>query len=56
LAVAFEDIHPQAPTHVLVVPRKHITLLAEMTPEDEALVGHLYRVAPGLKKEARSNG
>jgi histidine triad (HIT) family protein len=51
LAVAFEDIHPQAPTHVLVVPRKHITSLAEMTPEDEALVGHLHRVAKEIAKE-----
>ncbi len=39
--VAFRDIHPVAPTHVLVVPRKHVASLAEAGPEDEALLGRL---------------
>jgi len=39
--IAFTDIHPQAPTHLLVVPRKHITSLAEATQEDSALLSHL---------------
>lgn len=43
--VAFDDINPQAPTHVLVVPRKHIAGLNDLTEEDLALVGHIHRVA-----------
>ena len=37
--VAFADLHPQAPTHVLVIPRKHLLSLAESTPADDALLG-----------------
>jgi histidine triad (HIT) family protein len=53
LAYAFEDLHPQAPTHVLVVPKRHIASLAEMTVADEGLVGHLHWVA---KEVARNRG
>ena len=42
---AFRDISPQAPTHVLVVPRKPITGISAMEVEDEAIVGHLFYVA-----------
>lgn len=49
--LAFEDIHPQAPVHVLVIPRKHLASLAEMTPEDEILAGHLLAVAARLARE-----
>jgi histidine triad (HIT) family protein len=45
LAYAFRDINPQAPTHVLIVPRKHIASLAETGVEDQALLGHLHLVA-----------
>jgi histidine triad (HIT) family protein len=41
LVVAFHDIRPQAPTHVLIVPRKPIPRLAEATPEDHQVLGHL---------------
>jgi histidine triad (HIT) family protein len=44
-AVAFRDINPAGPTHILVIPRKHIPTLADLKPEDDALVGHLHRVA-----------
>ena len=44
-AVAFRDLHPQAPVHVLVVPRKPIPRADAIEPEDEALVGHLFTVA-----------
>jgi histidine triad (HIT) family protein len=41
LVVAFHDIKPQAPIHVLIVPRKPIPRIAEATPEDHRLLGHL---------------
>src|ERR1039457_5688152 len=41
LVVAFRDIRPQAPTHVLIVPRKPIPRMAEATPEDHQVLGHL---------------
>lgn len=49
--VAFRDIHPVAPTHFLVVPRKEIARLDRMTEGDEALVGHLLRVATEVARE-----
>jgi histidine triad (HIT) family protein len=39
--VAFQDIRPQAPVHVLIVPRKPIARIAEAKPEDEQVLGHL---------------
>jgi histidine triad (HIT) family protein len=39
--VAFRDLNPQAPTHVLVIPKRHISTLNDLEPDDEALVGHL---------------
>jgi histidine triad (HIT) family protein len=42
---AFRDIHPAAPTHVLVVPNRHIASVNEITPADEWLIGHLFSVA-----------
>jgi histidine triad (HIT) family protein len=41
LVLAFRDIGPQAPTHVLIVPKKPITRIAEATPDDHKLLGHL---------------
>ena len=49
--VAFEDIDPQAPVHLLVVPRKHIATLNDLAPEDDALAGKLLRVAATLAKQ-----
>ncbi len=43
--VAFRDISPQAPTHVLVIPRKHIPALVGLSPEEDALVGYLVRIS-----------
>ena len=50
--VAFKDINPQAPTHVLVVPRRHIASLNELTPEDDGLVGEIVRRGAALAKAA----
>ncbi|HVF44170.1 MAG TPA: histidine triad nucleotide-binding protein [Pyrinomonadaceae bacterium] len=50
-AVAFGDINPQAPTHALVIPRKHIASLAEAGEGDESLLGHLLRVAARVARE-----
>ena len=44
-AFAFRDINPQAPTHALVIPRSHIATLDAAGDADEALLGHLLRVA-----------
>jgi len=44
-AVAFRDINPQAPTHALVIPRAHVASLDDAGESDEALLGHLLRVA-----------
>ena len=43
--VAFRDLNPQAPTHVLVIPKRHIATLNDVGPEDEAVVGHMQAVA-----------
>ncbi len=49
--IAFNDINPQAPTHVLVVPKRHIATLNDMTTEDEQVVGELVRRAAAIAKE-----
>ncbi|MBZ5701904.1 MAG: histidine triad nucleotide-binding protein [Acidobacteriia bacterium] len=48
---AFEDIHPQAPTHILVCPRKHFASLDAAQPADQALIGKLLLVAAQLARE-----
>jgi histidine triad (HIT) family protein len=47
-SLAFRDIHPQAPTHVLIIPKRRIPSLAVATAEDAALLGHLLLVARKL--------
>lgn len=47
-AIAFEDINPQAPVHVLVVPKKHIATSLDIGPDDMWLVGHLFQVANAI--------
>ena len=46
--LAFNDVNPQAPVHVLIIPRKVIPTHADLTEADEALVGHLHLVAARL--------
>jgi histidine triad (HIT) family protein len=49
--LAFHDINPQAPTHVLLVPKRHIESPNELTPEDDGLIGALVRRAKHLAAE-----
>jgi histidine triad (HIT) family protein len=49
--LAFEDINPQAPVHLLVIPKKHIATTLDMTEDDHALVGRLLATANRLAME-----
>lgn len=51
--LAFRDLNPQAPTHILVIPKKHIATTNDLQPEDAALVGKMYLAA---KQIARDEG
>lgn len=48
---AFQDISPQAPTHILLCPRKHFASLDEATAEDQAVIGKLHLVAARIAKD-----
>jgi len=47
---AFRDINPQAPTHILIVPKRHIARAGELTEADASLVGHIFAVAAQIAK------
>jgi len=49
--IAFNDINPQAPTHVLIVPKRHIETLNALDPGDDQLVGELARRAAAIAQE-----
>ena len=49
--VAIKDINAQAPLHALVMPRRHIATINDLTPADDALVGSMFRVAATLAKQ-----
>lgn len=49
--IAFDDIHPRAPQHKLIIPRKHIATLNDLLPEDAGVAGHLLFTAQQLAKE-----
>jgi len=51
--LVFSDIHPVAPTHALVIPKKHIVSLNEATPGDAALLGKLLLAAQRVAREAK---
>jgi histidine triad (HIT) family protein len=53
---AFEDIRPGAPTHVLIVPKKHLAGLAEAGAKDESLLGYIQLVAAKLARERGLKG
>jgi histidine triad (HIT) family protein len=49
--LAFHDIHPWAPVHVLIVPKAHIAMLSDVGPEHSALLGRMLGLAPVLMKQ-----
>jgi len=52
LCIGFNDINPQAPTHVLFVPRRHVATVNDLTAEDKELIGHLTFSAARYAREA----
>jgi histidine triad (HIT) family protein len=55
--LAFPDINPQAPTHILIIPKQHITSLAHTTPSDTPILGELLAAAVEVaKQQGLSNG
>ena len=53
--VVIRDINPQAPTHLLVIPREHLDSLDDASQKDEALLGHLLRVGARVANDAESD-
>lgn len=51
LVIAFEDIDPQAPTHLLVIPKKHLQSIESVTSQDTNIIGHTILVARDLARE-----
>jgi histidine triad (HIT) family protein len=49
--MAFRDINPQAPTHILIIPTKHIASVAEATAEDEELIGRMITAASTIARQ-----
>lgn len=55
LAIAFKDIHPQAPVHILVIPKQAIAQLADIESQDHALMGHLLLTVKRVAQQAGLN-
>jgi histidine triad (HIT) family protein len=53
--LGFEDLNPQAPTHILIVPKKHIATLNDATPEDQSLLGEVILSAAAIARERHIN-
>ncbi|MCG6553461.1 MAG: histidine triad nucleotide-binding protein [Candidatus Magnetominusculus sp. LBB02] len=51
LVLAFEDVNPQAPVHVLVIPKKHISTSLEISDKDDALIGYMVQAANKIARE-----
>lgn len=49
--IAFKDIHPVTPVHILVIPKKHISSLVDLKEEDEAIIGKIYTVINKIAKQ-----
>jgi histidine triad (HIT) family protein len=56
LCLAFEDVNPQAPTHLLVIPKKEVASVDDLADEDADLVGHLFLVMRRIAAERRLSG
>ena len=54
--LAFRDIAPQAPTHILVIPKAHIGSVAEITAENAPVVAHIFQVIPAIAKSEGLDG
>jgi histidine triad (HIT) family protein len=54
--IAFNDINPQAPMHVLVVPKKHVATLNDLSPAEDDLVGAMVRAGAAIAKERGHHG
>ena len=52
-ALAFHDIAPQAPVHVLIIPKKRIAQIQDMTEEDAPIIGHLFSIATKVAKDLK---
>ncbi|AJA48376.1 HIT family protein [Clostridium pasteurianum DSM 525 = ATCC 6013] len=49
--LSFKDINPEAPVHVLIIPKKHISSINELKEDDEKLIGYIYTVAGKIAKQ-----
>ena len=56
LCLAFRDVNPQAPTHVLIIPKKEVARLADAGQEDQALLGHLMLAANKIARQLGVDG
>jgi histidine triad (HIT) family protein len=56
ICLAFEDINPQAPTHLIVIPKKEIPTNNDVTSEDEVIVGHLFNVMGSIASKLGLSG
>lgn len=55
--LAFRDINPMAPTHILVIPKAHFASVAEITPENSGVVAHIFEIIPNIAaQEGLENG
>ena len=56
LCLAFRDVNPQAPVHILLIPKKPLDTLSNAAPEDQALLGHLLLVVGRITRELKIDG
>jgi histidine triad (HIT) family protein len=54
--IVIQDINPQAPLHCLVIPKKHVATLNDLSPDDDALVGEMFRRAAEMARERGFDG
>lgn len=54
--LAFKDIHPIAPVHLLIIPKRHIPTMLDLREEDKELAGHIQFVAAGIARESSFAG